>query len=210
MNTLIIEDHPVTALGLKMIIKEHFENKKIDIAYHGKEALNKVKKQYYDLITLDITLPNTDTQSLLDNIMRVSSDSEVLVCSNSDPKIYAMPYIGMGASGFIHKSFTEQQLITAINLVLEGQTYVSKEALHNSLSKKGKIRNQNNDLTKQFSGRELEVFTHLLNGKRIKEISKTMHIHQSTASTLKKRVLEKAGVDNLIDLKKKADEFGFS
>jgi DNA-binding CsgD family transcriptional regulator len=53
------------------------------------------------------------------------------------------------------------------------------------------------------------VLTHLLNGKRINDIKATMNIHQSTASTLKKRIMEKANVDNLMDLKKKADEGGF-
>lgn len=210
MNILIIEDHPVTAMGLKMIITENFESPKIDISHQGQEALDEVKQENYDVIILDITLPNTDTQTLLDNIKRISKNSEVLICSNSDAKIYAMPYITMGASGFIHKSFTDQQLVTAINLILEGQTYLSRKVLYNSLNKKGDVKDQNDDLTKQFSGRELEVFKHLLNGKRIKHISEIMHIHQSTVSTLKKRILAKAAVDNLIDLKKKADELGFN
>lgn len=210
MNILIIEDHLVTAMGLKMIIADNFENPKIDITHNGKEALDKVKKKHYDVITLDITLPNTDTQSLLENIKRISKTTEVLICSNSDSKIYAMPYIAMGASGFIHKSFTEQQLVGAIKLILDGQTYVSREALQNSFNKKGEIKNQYDSFTQQLSRRELEVFTHLLNGKRIKEISETLNIHQSTASTLKKRILEKANVDNLIDLKKKVDKYGVS
>jgi len=102
-----------------------------------------------------------------------------LVCSNTDSKIYAMPYIAMGASGFIHKSFTDLLLVTAINLILDGKTYISTEVLQNSLNKKVQIQNQQEDLTKQLSRRELEMFTHLLNSKRIKEISETMYIHQS-------------------------------
>jgi len=71
MNILIIEDHPVTAMGLKLIISENFESPKIEIAYTGKEAIDLVKQKYYDVITLDITLPNTGTQALLYNIKRI-------------------------------------------------------------------------------------------------------------------------------------------
>jgi DNA-binding NarL/FixJ family response regulator len=209
MNVLIIEDHPITAMGLKVIIEENFENPKVDIAHNGKEALNFVKNKAYKIILLDITLPNTDTQSLVNKLKRVTENTEILICSNNDPNMYAMNYISMGASGYIHKSSSKQQMVTAINTVLEGQVYVSKEILQNSLNNKGQVIGQQKKLINHLSNRELEVLTHLLNGKRINDIKATMNIHQSTASTLKKRIMEKANVDNLMDLKKKADEGGF-
>ncbi|HKK63994.1 MAG TPA: response regulator transcription factor, partial [Bacteroidales bacterium] len=117
MRFLIVEDHPITAMGLKMIIEEDFDNPSVDIAHNGKETLSLLKNNTYTVIVLDITLPDTDTQSLLSNIKRISENTEILVCSNSEPKLYAMSYISMGASGYIHKSFSTQQLVTAIKMV---------------------------------------------------------------------------------------------
>jgi len=206
MNVLIIEDHPITAIGLKMLVDDNFEEAEADIAHHGKSALKMAKDKAYHLIILDISLPQTDTQKLLENLTIISKDIQILLCSNHDANIYAMPYISMGASGFVHKSSSEQEIVSAIKSVINGQIYVEKEVLMNNLNHKTKVKTQNKPISNIFSSRELEVFTHLMEGKRIKDISEIMNIHQSTASTLKKRIMEKANVDNLIDLKNLADD----
>lgn len=208
MNTLILEDHPITAMGLQIAIEENFINASVQIAADGKIALNMVKNETFALIILDINLPQTDTQSLIYNLKRHNEGAEILVCSINDERVYAMSYVSMGASGYIHKSSSAEQIITAIKMVLDGQVYLSKDVLQNSLSKTNKLSGMNKNAAPQFSNRELEVLTHILNGKKIKDISEIMNIHQSTASTLKKRVLQKASVDNIIDLKKKADDLG--
>lgn len=208
MNTLILEDHPITAMGLQIAIEENFINASVQIAADGKIALNMVKNETFALIILDINLPQTDTQSLIYNLKQHNEGAEILVCSINDERGYAMSYVSMGASGYIHKSSSAEQIITAIKMVLDGQVYLSKDVLQNSLSKTNKLSGMNKNAAPQFSNRELEVLTHILNGKKIKDISEIMNIHQSTASTLKKRVLQKASVDNIIDLKKKADDLG--
>lgn len=209
MTVLIIEDHPITSMGLKMLIDENFEDAKVNIAPYAKEALAYVKKVNYDIILLDIGLPNTDTQSLLYNLKRYAENAKILVCSNYDESLYAMSYISMGASGFVHKSSSGPQIINAIKMLLDGQIYLSQDVLRNSLTSSNQEMLNNSNIGSHFksrlSNRELEVLSHLLQGKRIKDISKVMNIHQTTASTLKKRIMTKANVDNLIDLKKKAD-----
>lgn len=206
MNVLIIEDHPITAMGLKMLVDDNFEKTEVDIAHNGKSALKMAKDKAYHLIILDISLPQTDTQKLLENLTIISKGIQILICSNHDANIYAMPYISVGASGFVHKSSSEQEIVSAIKSVIKGQMYIEKEVLMNNLNHKTKVKTQNKPINNIFSSRELEVFTHLMEGKRIKDISEIMNIHQSTASTLKKRIMEKANVDNLIDLKNLADD----
>jgi DNA-binding NarL/FixJ family response regulator len=204
MNILIIEDHPITSLGLKNIIESNFKVKQIDITVDGKSSVKMAKKNNYNLITLDIVLPDTDTQSLLGNLKRITPTSEILIVSNKDPKVYAMSYISSGASGYIKKTEKSRNIVTAINTILQGQIYLSKEVFINNLNN-NKCGLANNSPTSKLSDRELEVFRHLLNGDRIKDISMIMNIHQSTASTLKKRIMKKFDVDNLIDLKIKAN-----
>lgn len=209
MHILIVEDHPITALGVKMILLEAFEKPDIKIANNGKDALNFIKHNSFDVVILDIVLPNTDTQGLISNLKRISKKTEILILSNSEAKLYAMPYISMGASGYLNKSCLEEELVLAVKLVLAGQMYISKEALQMSMDDKHGLQEGVKSISNLLSNKELEAFTHLVNGERIKDISRIMNVHQSTASTLKKRIFDKLGVDNLIELKKYADQYAF-
>lgn len=208
MNILIIENHPITALGTKQVLEDNFDAVNVQIAPDGNVAVNIMNDNSYEVIVMDIVLPDTDSHALLHDIKRLQPQSNVLIYSNSQDEVYAMPYIKMGASGFLNKSKSEEDFILAIKMVSSGQLFLSQQVIKKSMN------NQNNSLElespfQKLSKRELELFNHIIKGKRMKVISSTMNIEQSTTATLKKRMMIKLGVNNMVELINLSNEFGF-
>lgn len=168
------------------------------------------KKNSFDVILLNLSVLSIQTESLIEKIKHYQENAKMLIVSNSDYKQYVVDYIRLGVSGFLDKNSSGQDLILAIKLIRSGQMYLSKEMLmsiyNNNLNSS---ENEEDNPFSKLSKRELDVFKLLIIGKRIKNISETLKIHQSTASTLKKRIIQKLNVDNIIHLNKKVMEYGY-
>ncbi|MCH8535712.1 MAG: response regulator transcription factor [Flavobacteriaceae bacterium] len=208
MNVLLIDDHPAIRIGLQMIIEDNFDVSIIHTAQNGIEATEKLDLCKYDLIVLDIYLPDTDTTNLFSILKRRQPDAYITMYSNYLEEIYAMNFINMGANGYINKSTPEEELIFALKIILNGQIYLPKKIVEKNRKANTNIFDYTNPFDK-ISKRELELFKHLINGKTLKEIGGLMKIEQSTVATLKTRMMRKLGVSNLIELTKVAEEYQF-
>lgn len=208
MNVLLIEDHPITAMGIEQVFEDHFDSVKVHIATNGKEALNKINAFSFKVIVMDVVLPDTDTHALLFEALRIQPESKILIHSNCQDEIYAMPYISMGASGYLNKTSSEIDFVQAVKLVMSGQLVLSQKVMQKNINRKTNAANLGSPFQK-LSKRELEFFNHLIKGDSIKDISVVMHIEPSTAATLKKRMMKKLGVTGMVELIRVADEFGY-
>jgi two-component system invasion response regulator UvrY len=72
LNFLIVDDHEMTRFGVRLLLTKHFSFNQIDEAASGNAALDLVKEHKYDLVILDMNMPGTDANQLIDNIMRAS------------------------------------------------------------------------------------------------------------------------------------------
>lgn len=208
MNVLLIEDHPITAMGIKHVFHDNFESTEVHIASNGKESLVLLNSTAYTVVVMDIVLPDTDSHALLFNIKRLQPEAKILMYSNCQDEVYAMPYISMGANGFLNKSHPEEDFVLAVKMILANQIFLSQRVINKKIKKKLFTLDMGSPF-RTLSKRELELFNHLMKGERMKDISSTMNIHQSTAATLKKRLMKKLGVDSMVDLVNVAVEFGF-
>lgn len=198
MNILIVEDHPVMALGTKMLLEDNFEHLVVDIVGDGKNCIKHVKANLYDIIIQDIELPHTDSLRLLEVIKTLQPKTKVLIYTYKSDEVYALTYINQGASGYLNKSNSEERLILAVKSILHGQFVLNQNVMYNQLQHSGKkgLSKSFQDLTE----RELELVRHLIKGERLKDIGNTMNIAQSTVSTLKSRIFNKLNVNNIIEL----------
>ncbi|MFZ4058666.1 MAG: response regulator [Ferruginibacter sp.] len=202
---LLVDDHVVVRSGLKMMMQEYFKPCEIMEASNGEEAKACLSKKQFDLIMLDIQMPNTDSLALMEYIHENYPDFKVLMFSMSAENIYAKRYLKAGARGFVSKDAPLQELNRAINQVLENRKYVSENlamVLANDYSK-GKSDNPFNRL----SAREFEIAKLLLGGQTISDISKSINIQISTVGTHKSRLFEKLSVTNLLELKELATSY---
>jgi len=182
-----------------------YDPAEIHEAMNGDTAAAKLKENQYDLILLDIQMPNTDTLGLMEYIHITYPDAKVLMFSMSAENIYAKRFMKAGAYGFISKEAPLEEITKAINVILNGKKYIS-ETLAEKLAEdsfSGKSSNPFNEL----SPREFEIVTLLLAGKTVTDISHELNIQTSTVGTHKARLFEKLGVDNILKLKELATTY---
>lgn len=164
------------------------------------EAIRLIKKNRYDLVLLDINLPNFDFSGFMQWILRWNPNEKVLVLTMHKEEVYGLRCINMGAVGYLEKTAQNAEIINAVRRVLENKKYISAKLSEFLLENKvGKTQ------LNPFSGlsdRELEIANLLNAGKSLPEICTILSIQYSTGNTYKRRIFEKLNVQSLLSLSK--------
>lgn len=205
-HILIVDDHSVVRTGLAVLLSEQL-HAETDIAADGKTAIKKIKEKNYDLVILDINMPDTDCGSLLSTFCVLRSDIRILIFSMNEEALFGRHYMKMGAKGYLSKNALDDEIIYAVNQVLSGKKYMSPELIESFGDHISGVKNSNP--FHALSERELRVAHHLLKGKNILEISQVMNLHTSTVGTDKTRLFEKLGIKSLVDLTELARIYNF-
>jgi len=203
---LLVDDHVVVRSGIKVLLSEIYKPAEIHEAFDGESTLEKLKENQFDLIMLDIQMPNTDTLGLMKTIHQTYPSQRVLIFSMSAENIYAKRFMKAGAYGFISKESPLEEITKAINLILNDRKYIS-ESLIDKLAEDSLSGSPGNPFDK-LSPKEFEIVSLLLAGKTLTDISHTLNIHTSTAGTHKARLFEKLGVTNILELNELAKLYG--
>jgi len=202
---LIIDDHVVTRTGVKFLLFEKYSPAEIDEANNGEIAMQLLSVNKYDLVILDIQMPDTDSLGLMEYIRQNYPGTKVLVYSMSAEKIYAKRFMKSGAMGFLSKEAPLDLIIKAIDTVIGGKIYIS-ETIAELLAEDSFGKKTSNPFG-DLSRRELEIARLLLSGQTLTEISQTLNIQTSTVGTHKHRLFEKLAVNNLLELKELATTY---
>ncbi|MGG9963968.1 response regulator [Ferruginibacter sp. SUN106] len=202
---LLVDDHIVVRSGIQGLLSEIFKPCEIHEAGDSESATEKLKHHQYDLIMMDIQMPNSDTMGLMEYIQVRYPDAKVLIFSMSAENIYARRFIKAGAMGFLSKDSSLDEIKKAINMVLNNRKYIS-ESFAEMLADASFAGTPDNPFDK-LSPREFEITSLLLTGQSVSEISKTLHLQISTVGTHKSRVFEKLKVTNILELKELANSY---
>ncbi|MDB5203171.1 MAG: hypothetical protein JWQ27_2580 [Ferruginibacter sp.] len=202
---LLIDDHVVVRSGIKILLSEIYKPSQIDEAHDGDSALSKVRENSYDLVMLDIQMPNTDTFGLMEYFRVKYPELRVLIFSMSPENIYAKRFLKAGARGFISKDAPLEEIKKAINLVLNNSRYISEAMIDMLAESSGKDKDDN--LFNTLSAREFEIASLLLNGQTISGIANTLHLQVSTIGTHKARIFDKLKVSNILEMKELANTY---
>lgn len=203
---LIVDDHSIVRTGIKLLLENQLDIV-CDEASDGMTTLELLKEKIYDVILLDINMPDTDCGALLATILRVSPETNVLIFSMNEEELFARHYMKLGAKGFLSKKSSESEIILAIKQVLGGRRYISREFAEILGDEISGVKTINPFNT--LSERELTVVGYLIKGVKISTISEIMNLHPSTISTYRIRIFEKLNIKNLIDLTELARIYNF-
>jgi DNA-binding NarL/FixJ family response regulator len=209
MNILLSIPHFITAVGLKKVLTDAFENSNVEIIESRSDLQKSSRLNHIDLVILDSELKSSSLKHHITAIKENNPETKVLIFGNKSTEHLEFHYMTIGANGFISKGCSEEDLKSAINIIINGNLYISETAIQNNLvfHKNGA---QINDPNTILSKRELEVFKYLINGLGINQICEEVELKQATVSTLKKRIFEKYKVSNVIDLYKIASKHGYN
>lgn len=194
---LIADDHPIIRKGLKQIIVEEMKEVQVDEAADGLQAQQMALKNGYDIVILDISLPEKNGLDVLKQLVSSKITGKILVLSIYPEDQYGIRTIKAGAAGFLNKDSASGELTDAINTLLLGRNYVTPriaEQMINQLSFGSKQPHET------LSDREFQVMQLLATGKTVNEIAKELTLSSATINTYRARVLDKLNIRNHAEL----------
>jgi two-component system, NarL family, invasion response regulator UvrY len=198
LRIIITDDHPVVIKGLKEIIEEHFDDVTIDTCSKGYELLNKINDSDYDIVLLDISLPDINGLEVLREIKKKKRKLLVLILSMYPEEQYAARALKAGANGYLTKRSASDELALAVQKILSGKKYVSPAFAEKMML------DFESDTQKppheSLSDRELQVLCMIGKGKSVKEIAGELYLSSNTIRTYRTRILEKIGVKGTSEL----------
>lgn len=196
---LIIDDHYIIRQGLKQILVSTFQQIVVDEAVNGEDALRRITKTDYDIVLLEIALPDIDGFELLAQLTKLRPKLKILVLSMYCEENYVVQAIKAGASGYLTTNGSPWELVMAIKTVLSDKKYFGTnvvESLFFNLDKEPQEKMPHELLTP----RELQVLRMLATGKRLKKIADELSLSLSTVSTYRIRILKKLKLQNTADI----------
>ncbi len=204
IKILIADDHPVVLKGIKDIISATHDITVGDEVGDGLEAVEKVRKNHYDVVLLDISMPGVDGLEALGEMQKMKPELPVLILSIYPEEQFAVRAIKTGASGYLTKQSAPDELVTAIRRVYRGGRYIGAvlaEKMATDLAK-GDERPPHEKL----SDREYEVMRMIVKGKSTKEMAEALFLSPKTISTYRRRVFQKMNIKSDVELARYAFE----
>ncbi|GAB3910421.1 UvrY/SirA/GacA family response regulator transcription factor [Larkinella knui] len=198
-KVLLVDDHSIVRSGIRLLLREQYGAIQIDEAKNGSTAFSKIMDTGYNLMVMDINMPNTDTFSLLQNIRTIAPDLPIMIFTIMTEYAFAKRYLQLGVKGYISKQAEDLEILKAVHSILYGKLYVCAELL-DQMAEDTHFKKEL-DPFGLLSNRELEIAYHLVKGKSVSHIADTLNIHTSTVGTHKARIFDKLKVDNVLVMK---------
>ncbi|MFN7929610.1 MAG: response regulator transcription factor [Blastocatellia bacterium] len=189
IRILIADDHAIVRRGLRTILAEASEITHIGEAQNAEEIMSLLRSQSWQLVMLDLALPDKNGLEVLKDIKRDYPKLPVLILSMHPEDLYALRVLKAGAAGYLTKESAPDELLTAIRKVLNGGRYISLHLAEQLVFDLG--GDSEKPLHEALSDREYQVLCLLGSGKTISEVADQLAISVKTASTYRTRILEK-------------------
>ena len=198
IRVAIADDHPIVREGLRRIVSDDASITVAGEASTAAELFRLLQSTAVDVILLDVSMPGATFIETLQDLRKRHSSVKVLVISAHPEDQWAMRSLQAGASGYLTKDHSPEQLVLAIRRVARGGKYVSEsmaERLAGMLdAQAGRAPHE------QLSDREFEVLRALGSGMMVKEVAAQLRLSTKTVSTYRTRLLDKMGLKTKADL----------
>jgi two-component system, NarL family, invasion response regulator UvrY len=198
IRILIADDHAIVRAGLQQFLAGEIDMEVAGEATTGLEAIDLVRKEPFDVVLLDISMPDKNGVDTLKTLKRIREDLPVLILSAFAEEQYAVNLMRAGAAGYVNKESAPLELIRAIRTVVQGRKYVSPalgEILAGDLDGSGE-----RPVHATLSEREFQIFCKLAGGAAVSQIADELCISVKTVSTYRSRILQKMNMKSNADL----------
>jgi two-component system, NarL family, invasion response regulator UvrY len=192
MKVLIADDHAVFRRGLRETLAEAFSRVTFGEARTAQETLEQVRRQDWDVVILDISMPGRSGLDILDDLKRLRPRLPILFLSMHPEQQFARRALKSGAAGYLTKDSVTDELKEAVKRIVGGGRYVSA-----TLAEKLAVdlrQGADTPLHELLSDREFQVLRMIASGKTVKDIAEDLSLSVKTVSTYRARILEKTGM----------------
>jgi DNA-binding NarL/FixJ family response regulator len=209
-TVVIAEDHKLFREGLKSMLERRGDLEIISEAPDGLEALRYIRKHQPDLLLLDLSMPRLSGISVIKDVKSQFPAVKILTLTIHESDQYVLEAFNAGADGYCIKDASRNELMVAIDSVLEGKTYISPGIADNVME--GYLEERKKLKTKTawdtITQREREVLKLLAEGYLNKEIANFLHISAKTVEKHRANIMKKLDLHNAASLTAYAIENG--
>ncbi len=198
IKVFVADDHTLIREGIKNLIENEPDLKLVGEASNPYEIVEKCQHANPDIILLDLSMPGKSGLDVLKDIKNVSPNIRVLIMTMMPEEQFAKRTLKAGASGYITKDSSPEDILAAIRKVASGRKYVSTtlaEKLAESLD-----ANSDKLPSDLLSDREFQIFKMIASGKKQTDIANDLSLSTSTVNTYRKRIFDKFNFKSSADL----------
>lgn len=199
ITVLIVDDHDIVREGLRQIVSETADIVVGSEARTGAEALDRVREGRWDVIVLDLNLPDRSGLEVLGQLRATAPGVPVLILSMHEQLSYASRALTAGAVGYVSKSSARAHLVNAIRKVARGERFLTPELAEALLFERLQPAGEG-AIHQTLSSREFQVLCLIAAGRPPRDIATELNVSVKTVATHRARLLIKMGLRNNAEL----------
>ncbi|SPP63347.1 response regulator [Nitrospira lenta] len=200
MKILLVDDHALVRRGVAHVLREDLPDLTIVEKGTAQDAIEAAQAMPWDLVILDINLPDKSGLDALKDIKRVCPDLPVLILSLYPEAHYARRALKADAAGYLTKDTAPEEVTTAVKRILQGGRYVSAALAEQLAADLGTAFGEAHEPHETLSDRELEVLRLIGSGHTPTEVAEQLTLSIKTVSTYRARILEKLNLRTTAEL----------
>jgi two-component system invasion response regulator UvrY len=194
ISILVVDDHALIRKGLKLLLDDTPDIRVTGEAENGIQTINMVREHHFDLVLLDLSLPDKNGIEVLKQLKTEHPNIKIIVLSMYPENQYGVRALKAGAYGYLNKQSAPDVLTDAIRQVINGRKYicevVAEQLLNNLIGESQELLHQT------LSNREYQTLCLIASGKSLTDIAEIMSLSPKTISVYRGRMLDKMGFKN--------------
>ena len=206
IRLLLVDDHAVVRLGLRMLLEGEADIEIIGEAENGRQAIARVCEMSPDVVLMDIGLPDISGIAATSQIREKCPDASVVALTIHEDREYFFQMLDAGARGYVPKRAAPEELLTAIRAAAKREVYLypsmAKLLVKDYLSEDEEQTDANS--LDNLTDREQEVLYHLAEGETNAEIGQQLHISPKTVARHRENIMQKLNMHSRTELVKYA------
>jgi len=211
ITVLLAEDHQIVREGFRSLLQHEPDIQVVGEAQTGRQAVQLTRKIRPAIVVMDIAMPLLNGLEATRQIRRAFPETKVLILSAHSDEAYMTQVADLGASGFLLKHASSQDLATAIREIQKGNTYFRQERSHNpqarsrpGAARQGAAKRSGNAL----SSRETEVLQLIAEGKPNKQVAAELGVSFKTVDKHRQHLMSKLNIHDVSGLTRYAIKAG--
>ncbi|MGH7761056.1 MAG: response regulator [Candidatus Dormibacteraceae bacterium] len=194
IRVLIVDDQTLVRSGFRLVLEGRDGIDVAGEASNGEEAVSAVRRMRPDVVLMDVRMPVMDGIEATRRILALGGACRVIVLTTFDLDDYVYGAMAAGASGFLLKDVTGDQLAASIRLIATGDALLAPTITRRLIERFTKPGLAAGGRLSSLTAREMEVLKHLARGLSNAELAAELHVEESTVKSHVARVLDKLGL----------------
>jgi two-component system invasion response regulator UvrY len=195
---MLVDDHDLVRIGFTRLLSDVKGITVVGEARSGEDAVKLAKAVKPDVVLMDVKMPGIGGLEATRKILRLLPDTKIIAVTVYGDEPYPSRFLQAGASGYITKGSSLEEMVKAIRTVFNGQRYLSSEVAQVLALKH--FNEEEGSPFDTLSARELQVMMMITSGQKVQDISDSLCLSAKTVNSYRYRLFEKLGVASDVEL----------